>query len=173
MTRPEPRRCFLSSLLFPRAQVRPKPPLQIAGSRTRTRSRRNFFFNTRTSEPLPACAHSPHHLRTYAGTVLRNLPSVQCFVSTQVLQHALIAAPRRSNAHSGLAQAAFGEYRGFENKEKISTKFLLQQPSTCTSLNPSWLARFLPTTYAHIPDQCYVTCLLCSTLSLLRYFNTP
>ena len=64
-------------------------------------SRRNVFFNTRTSEPLPACAHSPHHLRTYSGTVLRNLPSVQGFVSAQVLQRALTAAPRRSNAHSG------------------------------------------------------------------------
>ena len=64
-------------------------------------SRRNVFFNTRTSEPLPACAHSPHHLRTYSGTVLRNLPSVQGFVSAQVLQRALTAAPRRSNVHSG------------------------------------------------------------------------
>ena len=64
-------------------------------------SRRNVFFNTRTSEPLPACAHSPHHLRTYSGTVLRNLPSVQGFVSAQVLQRALTAAPRGSNVHSG------------------------------------------------------------------------
>ena len=64
-------------------------------------SRRNVFFNTRTSEPLPACAHSTRHLRTSSGTVLRNLPSVQGFVSAQVLQRALTAAPRRSNVHSG------------------------------------------------------------------------
>ena len=36
-----------------------------------------------------------HHLRTYPRTVLRNLPSVQWFVSAQVLQPALTAAPRR------------------------------------------------------------------------------
>ena len=52
-------------------------------------------FNMRISQPLPACAHSPHHLRTYSRTVLRNLPSVQWFISAQVLQHALTAAPRR------------------------------------------------------------------------------
>ena len=64
-------------------------------------SRRNVFFNTRTSKPFPACALSPHHLRANSGTVLRNLPSVQGLVSAQVLQRALTAAPRRSNAHSG------------------------------------------------------------------------
>ena len=49
----------------------------------------------RISQPLPACVHSLHHLRTYPRTVLRNLPSVQWFVSAQVLQPALRAAPRR------------------------------------------------------------------------------
>jgi len=49
----------------------------------------------RISQPLPACVHSLHHLRTYPRTVLRNLPSVQWFVSAQVLQPALTAAPRR------------------------------------------------------------------------------
>ena len=52
-------------------------------------------FNMRISQPLPACMCSLHHLRTYPGTVLRNLPSVQCFVSAQVLQCALTPAPSR------------------------------------------------------------------------------
>ena len=97
----------MSSLLFPRAQVWPKPPLCTSWVQERRQdpdamsSRRNVFFNTRTSKPFPACALSPHHLRTYSRTVLRNLPSVQGLVSAQVLQRALTAAPRRSNAHSG------------------------------------------------------------------------
>ena len=52
-------------------------------------------FNMRISQPLPACVHSLHHLRAYPRTVLRNLPSVQWFLSAQVLQPALRAAPRR------------------------------------------------------------------------------
>ena len=65
------------------------------GSTRKTRSRTSCAFNMRISQPLPACVHSLHHLRTYPRTVLRNLPSVQWFVSAQVLQPALTAAPRR------------------------------------------------------------------------------
>ena len=100
MTWPEPRQCFLSLLLFPRAQVRPKPPfVHIVGSRTTTRSRHNVF-------------------------------------STQCLLDAMSS-------------------------------------STRAPLNPSRLARIPLATCAHLPEQCYVTCLLCKVLSLLRYFNAP
>ena len=56
----------------------------------------------RLSQPLPACVHSLHHLRTHPRTVLRNLPSVQWFVSAQVLQPALTdSCATPSPAHSG------------------------------------------------------------------------
>ena len=59
-------------------------------------------FNMRLSQPLPACVHSLHHLRTHPRTVLRNLPSVQWFVSAQVLQPALTdSCATPSPAHSG------------------------------------------------------------------------
>ena len=85
--KPEPRRCFLSSLFFPRAQVRPKPPWRVSWVR-----------------------------------------------------------------------------QGRQDLERVA-------PSTCASLNPSRLACIPFTICAHIPEQCYVTCLLCSGLFLLRFFN--
>ena len=85
--KPEPRRCFLSSLFFPRAQVRPKPPWRVSWVR-----------------------------------------------------------------------------QGRQDLERAA-------PSTCASLNPSRLACIPFSICAHIPEQCYVTCLLCSGLFLLRFFN--
>ena len=66
----------------------------IVGSTVETRSRTSCIFNMHISA-LPACMRSLHHLRTCSGTVLRNLPSVQWFVSAQVLQHTLATAPGR------------------------------------------------------------------------------
>ena len=87
----ELRRCFLSLCFFPRTQVWPKPPLCASW----VRRPRQDASSTCSSQPLPACMRSLHHLRTCSGTVLRNLPSVQWFVSAQVLQHALATAPGR------------------------------------------------------------------------------
>ena len=91
----EPRRCFLSLCFFPRTQVWPKPPLCVSWVRRPRQDLERDASSTCSSQPLPACMRSLHHLRTCSGTVLRNLPSVQWFVSAQVLQHALTTAPSR------------------------------------------------------------------------------
>ena len=91
----EPRRCFLSLCFFPRTQVWPKPPLCVSWVRRPRQDLERDASSTCSSQPLPACMRSLHHLRTCFGTVLRNLPSVQWFVSAQVLQHALATAPGR------------------------------------------------------------------------------
>ena len=97
----EPRRCFLSLCFFPRTQVWPKPPLCVSWVRRWRQDLERVASSTCASQPLPACMRSLHHLRTCFGTVLRNLPSVQWFVSAQVLQYALATAATPSPAHSG------------------------------------------------------------------------
>ena len=91
----ELRRCFLSLCFFPRTQVWPKPPLCASWVRRWRQDLERVASSTCASQPLPACMRSLHRLRTCSGTVLRNLPSVQWFVSAQVLQHALTTAPSR------------------------------------------------------------------------------
>ena len=50
----------------------------------------------RTDFLIPPCTSAPiSRITPTSGTVLRNLPSVQWFVSAQVLQHALATAPGR------------------------------------------------------------------------------